>query len=144
MTIKANWKVWIGTAAPTQKFEVNGNIKLSWKIINEAQHYVWEDWEPAFVNGWVNYWGWYQWASFIKDKNWFVNLYWLVKDWSIWDPIFSLPNWYKPASWEKIIFAIQTYDNTIWRLDVNWDWVVIPVSWSNSWFSLSWVSFYAW
>ncbi len=127
--------VGIGTAAPSEKLEVNGNIKLSGVIVQQ-------DWQtPTLLNGWVYYGAPYNPPAFFIDKNGIVHLRGLVRTGTMGTSIFTLPAGYRPANRELLV--VMTNSNVAGRCDVLADGNVVPLAGSNVWFSLDGISFRA-
>lgn len=128
-----NGNVGIGTATPSEKLEVNGNMKLTGRIIQD-------DWtSPTLQSEWVVYDSTYNQPGYYMDKNGVVHLRGLVKNGIISSAIFTLPLGYRPDYRE--LHAVQTYNNTIGRCDILPTGRVIAQSGSNLWFSLDGITF---
>ena len=131
--------VGIGNPMPTEKLEVEGNIKMSGIIINENYQ------APSLLNGWVNFGGVYAPAGFYKDKEQRVHLIGLIKGGtsSMNTVICILPVGYRPSTTGRIIFDILG-DNGSARIDVAADGsVVIMGNGSSTWMNLTGISFKA-
>jgi hypothetical protein len=128
----SNGNVGIGTTAPSEKLEVNGNIKLS-------GHIAQDDWIPASLsNGWVNYGDGYNPAGYFLDKNGVVHLRGLVKSGK--SSIFTLPSGYRPQYRE--LFTVTAAD-ALSRCDISTTGEVTPMSGGNSYYSLDGITFRA-
>jgi len=94
MVIQGNGNVGIGIVAPTEKLEVNGNIKLSGSIIQEA-------WQNAtLVNNWTNFGSGYATAQYYKDKEGIIHIKGVVQGGGLnlaATAIFNLPAGYRPS-----------------------------------------------
>jgi hypothetical protein len=140
MVIK-DGNVGIGTVTPSEKLEINGNLKVTGNITTES----WQT--PSLQNGWVIYpettgnppTPMYNPPGYFKDSFGIVHLRGLVQNGG--GTIFTLPVGYRPAYRE--LQAVQTWNNTIGRLDVHTDGQVIMQQGNNGWFSLDGVTFRA-
>lgn len=155
ININSTWagNVWIWTATPTQKLDVNGNI---W----------WNNWS-IWSNGWLSIW--YAWAS---SPIWWAIISWNVWIWTAsplhklqvnwnldlenWGQGYSIWNWqagmYMPLSTTNLMFKTSSIDRMIitswwnvWigtsnpsqKLDVvwwsikAWSWLIIEVRSAN-------------
>ncbi|MFO0052628.1 MAG: hypothetical protein ACOVQ3_12100 [Dolichospermum sp.] len=141
MIINDNGNVGIGTTTPSEKLEINGNLKVTGNITTES----WQT--PSLQNGWVIYQETtgnpprpiYNPPGYFKDSFGIVHLRGLVQNGG--GTIFTLPVGYRPAYRE--LQAVQTWNNTIGRLDVHTDGQVIMQQGNNGWFSLDGVTFRA-
>ena len=73
--------------------------------------------QPAFENGWTNAGGAYETCAFGRDAMDFVHLKGLASDgsYNIYDPIFTLPEGYRPAGTLLIsVYASAGDDDTGW------------------------------
>ena len=95
---------------------------------------------PTLLNGWVNYSGTFNPAGYFKDSMGIVHLRGLVKNGTAGD-IFRLPAGYRPPRRE--LQAVQTYGDTIGRLDIFSDGRVYMNKGNKTWFSLDGVTFRA-
>lgn len=99
-------------------------------------------WTSAtYQNSWTTYSAPFSHARYIKDDLGVVHLDGLVKNGTMNTACFTLPVGYRPGYQQ--IFAAVTNPNTIGRLDIQTDGVVLPVTGSNGWFSLAGVTFLA-
>lgn len=133
LTVLKNGNSGFGLDNPSEKIDVNGNLKISGKIINEA----WQT--PTLINGWVNFGSPFETSGFYKDKEGVVHLKGVIKN-GVTFPAFQLPEGYRPSK-QKIFTAI--YNDTIGRLDVDEYGSVFPPlnAPPNSYISLEGVSF---
>ena len=99
-----------------------------------------EPWRrPELLNGWVPYDSTYNKPGYFKDKNGIVHLKGLIKDGE--GDFFILPSGYTPSMRE--LHAVQTYPNTIGRVDITTDGTVTGLSLDPKWISLDGISFRA-
>lgn len=132
--------VGIGVEQPSEKLEVNGNIKINGGI--KTNFITQEDWiAPTLLNGWVYYGHVWNTAGYFKDSFGIVHLKGLIKNGSTGQPIFTLPAGYRPAQQE--LHAACTNSNTIGRIDIRANGEVIMESGSNVWISLDGITFRA-
>ena len=102
--------VGIGTVNPLATLDVNGDVNISGKIINE--NYV----PPTLLNSWVNNGGTFAVAGYYKDKENRVQLKGLIKDGNAANTtLFNLPAGYRPS--ETLVFAVIN-GNGFGRVDV--------------------------
>jgi len=125
----------LGTADPSQRLEIVGNIKISGGVIQE-------DWiTPSLMNGWVRYSDeQYNPPGYFKDKNGVVHLRGLIRNGGFGQPAFNLPDGYRPAFHE--IYAVLSADK-IGRCDILANGNVIPGNGDLRWFSLDGITFRA-
>ena len=132
-----NGNVGIGTPGkPMEKLDVNGNIKLSGKILNEAVQ------TAVLFAGWSNLAG-YTPAAFYKDKEGRVHLSGMVNfpsGPSSGTTIFNLPEGYRPNG--RIVFSVLN-SGVIGRLDVLANGNLSVFTGSTGYMSLDGISFRA-
>ena len=105
----------------------------------DSWHNVGATGEPAFANSWVNYdLGGFQDARFLKTAAGVVFLEGVVKNGSMTDGIFTLPQGYRPAA--NMIFVCMS-NSAVGRFDVLTTGVIVPQVGNNAWFSIQ-CSFY--
>ena len=130
--------VGIGTASPSEKLEVNGNVKISGEIVQEPWNEV-----TNFLGTWVNFnpsvWAT---AAYYKDSLGRIHLKGLVKSGTCGTNIFTLPSGYRPLL--NLVFATSS-DNAHGRVDIKSDGSVFANSsaCSNIFVSLDGISFRA-
>ena len=100
---------------------------------------------PTLQNLWLNFslTGWDT-AKYYKDWTNRVYIKWLVRAWTMWTCIFTLPVWYRPILQQ--MFSVNSHNWSAYvvsRADVRADWCVIADAWANSFFSIFWISFIA-
>lgn len=104
----------------------------SWRLVGDTGN-------PAFENSWINYGGSYHSARFRKSIDGQVHLQGLVKDGTIGQAIFTLPEEYRPAG--NLIFGVGCNGGYA-RLNVNTTGEVTASSpTTNGWVTLM-VSFF--
>jgi hypothetical protein len=130
--------VGIGTTAPSARLEVNGDIKVNGKIIQQ-------DWvQPSLQNNWVNFSAEYNSAAYFLDKSGIVHLKGLVRSGTISKPVFTLPEGYRPVARElHIVASFSGSTDGYGRCDIFTNGDVVPVSVNNVWFSLDGITFRA-
>ena len=134
LTIQSNWNVWIWTTNPTEKLDVDWNIKVNWTVKSNIAHL-----QATLLNGWTHYWWSYWYLNYYKTPDWTVHVAWLVKNWTMWQVIFNLPLNYRPP--RRLIF--NALSNNWWsqslasRLDIITNWDVILLDWWTSWCSIN-------
>ncbi len=124
--------VGIGTDAPAEKLEINGNLRLSGTIVNDNPQSF------ALINNWVNYGAGFGNATYYKDKQNIVRLAGLVKNGTT-GVIATLPPACRPAA-EQIFTVVS--GASFARLDIraNGD-VELIGSYSNAFVSLDGIAF---
>lgn len=95
--------------------ELNGNLKINGKIINEAYQY------PSFENSWSNFGGDWNTAKFYKGKDGRVYLEGVITGGSS-SIIYTLPVGYRPA--KRIFFMVSNDGNGRGRIDIQANGVV--------------------
>ena len=137
--------VGIGTATPSEKLEVNGNVKITGgEIVQEPWNEV-----ASFLNGWINFGGLQATAAYYKDSLGRVHLKGLVKDGTCKKAIFILPVGYRPT--EKLLFGTESGGSggSHGRIDIIADGEVFTGNPStgagcdSTWMSLNGISFRA-
>ena len=114
----------------------------AWVKVLQQKSTTTTGWTNAtYTNSWASYGGQYPPARYIKDDLGIVHLDGLVMNGTIGLGIFTLPAGFRPAY--QMIFPVVTHPNTIGRLDIQSNGVVLPATGSNVWFSLSGVTFLA-
>lgn len=99
---------------------------------------------PSFSNSWVNYGSVYSIAGYYKDKFGIVHLRGLIKSGTINAAAFTLPSGYRPAYRHmQATVSNNGAAEIISRIDVDTNGDVIPVTGSNTYFSLDGISFRA-
>lgn len=93
---------------------------------------------PTFQNSWVNFDGGYQVAGFYKDPFGVVHLRGLVKNGTVGQPIFTLPEGYRPAA--RLLFAAASND-AFGRVDILANGHVNAEIGNNAYVSLNGISF---
>ncbi len=117
MRITGNGNVGIGTNAPTQKLDVNGNARISGILnVDSIEQDVVQ--VPTLSNGWINYGIGFADAGFYKDREGIVRLRGLIKNGAIATNtlLFTLPVAYRPTS-GRLIFTVDN-TGTVGRIDV--------------------------
>lgn len=101
-----------------------------------------ENWTaPSLENSWVNYGGGYQDAEYMKDSLGFIHLRGLIKDGTVNNTAFTLPDGYRPEN--RLVFGVIS-NNSLGQIDVLTDGTVfIDAICSNTYVSLNGVYFYA-
>lgn len=137
--VRGDGNVGIGTATPTAKLEVAGNVQLSGggTIVQEA-------WiTPSYLNGWLDY-------ATSGDTNWGPTAYYKGTDGRVYlrglaragtcgTAIFNLPAGYRPAKYRT--FSSVSMDLFV-RVNIAPNGDVIAVAGcNNSWVSLDGISF---
>ncbi|MBE9002401.1 hypothetical protein IQ274_30430 [Nostoc sp. LEGE 12447] len=121
----------------------NAHLKTTYyqllSLQNITQQEPWQT--PTFQNNWVNYDNTYNPAGYFKDSLGIVHLRGLVRSGTNNTTIFTLPVGYRPSNRE--LQAIQTFNNTIGRLDILTDGQVQVVLGNNGWVSLDGITFRA-
>lgn len=134
LRITSEGNVGIGTSSLSEKLEVNGNLKVSGKIIQE-------DWAQAsLINGWENYGDPYNPAGYFLDKIGVVHLRGLVKNGGMNTSIFNLPFGYRPQYRE--LYNVMSANGAS-RCDILTTGEVIALSGGSAWFSLDGITFRA-
>jgi hypothetical protein len=111
--------------------EVLGDLKVTGTITNES----WQ--KPSLQNSWVHYENTYNPPGYFKDSFGIVHLRGLVKSGS--STIFTLPEGYRPPCRE--LHAVQTFDNTIGRIDILTNGEVCVLKGDNRWICLDGITF---
>lgn len=126
--------------------KVYKNIKLdspsiTGKVTGEHQT-TQEDWRiPTLLNSWVNYDATqFAPASYMKDTLGFVHLQGLIKNGTITAPAFILPKGYRPLKWLHIV---SVSSGAYAQVEIKIDGNVVPQAGSNTWYSLSGITFRA-
>lgn len=121
----------------------NPNFKLPQTALPavEATKYVGTPGNPPFLNAWAVYGGGFEEPGFYKDPFNRVHLAGLIKDGSVGDPAFNLPAGYRPRA-RQILSSVSSGD-TAFRIDVLATGDVIPMSGTNTYISLSGLSYRA-
>ena len=119
------------------------NIDISDSILNSNVYYLTNaKTYPSLLNGWINYpSGGYETCNYYKDDNGIVHINGLVKSGTLAQPLFMLPDGYKPD--KILIFNCYSSGDTIARIDVQGDGVVMIRTGNTSYISLSGISFKA-
>ncbi|MBC1224977.1 hypothetical protein GNF10_16985 [Nostoc sp. UCD121] len=121
----------------------NAHLKTTYyqllNLQNITQQELWQT--PTFQNNWVNYDNTYNPVGYFKDSLGIVHLRGLVRSGTNNTTIFTLPVGYRPSNRE--LQAIQTFNNTIGRLDILTDGQVQVVLGNNGWVSLDGITFRA-
>jgi hypothetical protein len=127
--------VGIGTTAPSAKLEVNGDIKVSGKIIQE-------DWKAVdLLNGWKIFKEIHNNPLYFIDKSGIVHIVGAVYGGELGKPIFNLTEGYRPAKWE--LHTVWTYPDTPGRCDILPDGNVILQKGDINWVFLDGITFRA-
>ncbi len=129
--------VGMGTNTPTEKLDVNGNITLTGKIINEA-------WQTPTLNApWADYGAGYASVRYYKDKENVVHLSGLLNTGAVGSTIFTLGAGYRPVN-GTLMFNVNN-GNSLGRIDISTAGLVVftfgPVT--AAWVSLDGISFRA-
>jgi hypothetical protein len=125
-------RVGIGTATPAHPLDVQGNVNVSGRILQE-------NWQtPSLLNAWVNYASGYNPAGYFLDKSGIVHLRGLVRSGTVGAAIFTLPAGYRPPFRE---LHMVMSNGAVARCDVLVDGSVTAVTGSNAWFSLDGITF---
>lgn len=95
---------------------------------------------PTLSNSWVDYGGAFEGAGYYKDSDGTVYLQGLIKDGTATNGtvLFTLPSGYRPS--RRLAFAVAS-NNTVARVDVFANGEVQIISGSNTWLSLTGISF---
>ncbi|EKD66621.1 MAG: hypothetical protein ACD_49C00027G0003 [uncultured bacterium (gcode 4)] len=141
-------QVWTGSwLSATEWNKMVGSLDyLKWEVDNLKSKTTSEAWiAPTLLNWWLNFspTSWDV-AKYYKDWNNRVYIKWLVRAWTMWTCIFTLPVWYRPLLQQ--MFSVNSHNWTVYvlsRADVRSDWCVIADSWANAFFSIFWISFIA-
>jgi hypothetical protein len=88
LTVNNNGNVWIWTTTPSEKLEVNGNLKVNWKFIPKSVY------RGNLPNWWWSSWEWLLWHDFANADSytsfpfvasmqslWHYTLFWTVYKW---------------------------------------------------------------
>jgi hypothetical protein len=122
--------------------DVNGNVKVNGNLQANSISIPQENWiPPPLLNSWANYANTFNTAGYFKDSFGIVHLKGLVRSGPANQPIFTLPNGYRPA--QRELHAVSTNPNTIGRIDILTNGDVIMISGNNEWISLDGITFRA-
>lgn len=122
--------------------EVNGTVKVNGNLQANSISIPQEDWiPPPLLNGWTNYANTFNTAGYFKDSFGIVHLKGLVRNGPANQPIFTLPNGYRPV--QRELHAVSTNPNTIGRIDILTNGDIIMISGNNEWISLDGITFRA-
>ena len=125
--------VGIGISNPTEKLEINGDVKISGSIYQG-------EWIDAILqHSWINYGGDYNKAGYFKDSFGMVHLRGLVKSGTLGQVIFTLPDGYCPQGRE--LRVVCTSPNVAGRIDVMTNGQVVAVHGNSEWISLGGIAF---
>lgn len=128
----SNGFIGLGIDDPAARLDVNGNIKLSGLIENEAVI------APLLDYGWINYGEGFESAGYYKDKEGVVHLHGLIKS-GYAQHITTLPVGYRPAATH--LFTVISGSGFA-RIDVKADGTVTLVgSYNSAYVSLSGITF---
>lgn len=114
------------------KVETNSSLLSTWALTRT---------NATLENWWVNYDNtvWYPW-SYSKDNFGNVRIRWLVKSWTNWACIFTLPQWFRPL--KRQLFPIHIW-SWIWRIDILDNWCIYWFTTNASRTALDWLTFRA-
>lgn len=132
------FKAWL-----PREIERNPNLRLSSLQLPlvEPVRYVGTTGQPSFQNSYVNYGSGYEEVGYWIDPWEMVHLCGAAKNGTINTPIFTLPGGYRPKARE--IFVNHAGADTGFRVDVSAAGDVIPVNGTNTYVSLSGITFRA-
>ncbi len=116
---------------------VGGTLDVPGGIVQEG----WTSPSGNYQNGWMPYGDGYNSFGYFKDRCGIVHLRGLVKNGSIGQSIFTLPNGYWPENRE--IHCVRTHPQDSARVDILPNGQILPVSGSPPWISLDGISFRA-
>lgn len=111
----------------------------AWVTVGSEPSHTWV--APTFQNSWTNYGGQWQTARYTRTADGIVHVQGLVSSGTMGATIFTLPAGYRPSTTSWLIFPVQTNPNTIGRVNVTNGGEIICEAGSNSWVSLSGISF---
>ncbi len=136
LNANGNFRVGSSVIAPSEKLEVDGNVKINGTMINEAVQ------NPTLAANWSNYGSTFEVAGYYKDKENLVHLSGLVQN-NINGPgsvIFTLPPNYRPAG-DKIFVTMN--NNNFGRIDIstNGNVMLSASNGVNGWLSLEGITF---
>ena len=104
-----------------------------------------ESWTaPSFLNSWVNFGGVNEPAGYFKDSFEVVHLRGMIKDGTIGQPAFILPEGYRPAY--EAFYGTASNDlfgQCVIQMSTGNEGKVIPHVGDNTWFSLAGITFRA-
>lgn len=138
-----NGRIWIWTSSPSAKLEVNGDLKISWWLI---QQNFWQ-WFASVMPNDMSFWAWWysDWSTTSPMPVWiyFYNLYWCAwqnnfNAWAVWNIVFVSGSW--SSIWTNYFDNINFWWWSCWNFRTGILQISLPnstiklrISWNEWW-----------